>query len=101
MARISKNQLVKLQKKYKTDQAIGKLYGISRQAVHQLRLKYGITPVAEKHKERDAEIVKLYKNNVPGTKIARKYKLSISQTYRIINNAGALRKKNGKKSGRK
>ncbi|MBD3345627.1 MAG: hypothetical protein GF401_11245 [Chitinivibrionales bacterium] len=95
MARISKNQLIKLQKKYKTDDAIGKLYGITRQAVHQLRTKHGIAPVADKHKERDADIIKLYKNNVPGTKIAQKHKLSISQTYRIINSA------KGAKKGRK
>jgi hypothetical protein len=48
MAKISKDQLVKLQKKYITDHAIGKLFGISRQAVHQLRNKYGIPPVEEK-----------------------------------------------------
>ena len=88
MARIGKNQLVKLQKKYKTDEAIGKLYGISRQAVHQLRQKYEIEPVADKHQQRDEAIVQLYKDGMAGTKIARKFKLSVSQTYRIIIAAG-------------
>jgi len=85
MARISKGQLDKLQKKYKTDEAIGKLFGISRQAVHQLRNKYGITPVADKHQERNEEIIKVYNNGISGTKLAKKLKLSVSQTYRIIN----------------
>lgn len=94
MARISKDQLVKLQKKYQTDDAIGKLFGITRQAVHQLRTKYNIDPVADKHADRNGEIVKLYNNGVSGTKIAQKYKLSISQAYRVINTKA---KKKGKK----
>jgi hypothetical protein len=84
MARISKGQLEKLQKKYKTDAAIGKLFGISRQAVHQLRSNYGIDPVADKHRSRDEEIIRQYKAGMSGTKIAKKFRLSVSQTYRII-----------------
>jgi hypothetical protein len=87
MARISKDQLLKLQKKYKTDDSIGKLYGISRQAVHQLREKYGLEPVADKNSERDAEIVRQYKAGTAGTKLARRFKMSVSQAYRIINAA--------------
>jgi len=86
MGKISKGQLEKLQKKCKTDNAIGKLFGVSRQTIYQLRIKYGIPPVVEKNRDRDCDILKLYKNGVPGTKIAKKYKLSTSQTYRIINN---------------
>jgi len=85
MARISKGQLEKLQKKYKTDEAIGKLFRISRQAVHQLRIKYGIDPVGNKNAPRDQEIVRDYTQGASGIKLAQKYKLSISQTYRIIN----------------
>jgi len=88
MARIGKNQLLKLQKKYTTDAAIGRLYGISRQAVHQLRIKYGIAPVPDKHRERNAEIVRLYKEGTAGTKLAKRFKMSVSQTYRILNAAG-------------
>jgi hypothetical protein len=88
MARIGKNQLVKLQEKYTTDKAIGKLYGISRQAVHQLRIKYGIVPVPEKNRKRDDEIVREYKQGTAGTRLAGKYKISVSQTYRIIAAAG-------------
>jgi Mor family transcriptional regulator len=52
--------------------------------VHQLRNAYGIPPIEEKHKARNTEIVKLYKKGMSCVKIAQKYKLSISQTYRII-----------------
>ena len=90
MARISKNQLIKLQKKYKTDESIGKLYGITRQAVHQLRTRYGIVPVPDKHEERNAEIAGLYQGNISGAKLSRKYDLSISQIYRILSSAGSL-----------
>jgi DNA invertase Pin-like site-specific DNA recombinase len=85
MARISKGQLEKLQKKFKTDEAIGKLFGISRQAVHQLRTRYGIEPVADQHGDRNRELVRQYQQGVSGTRLARKFKLSISQAYRVIN----------------
>jgi biotin operon repressor len=85
MARISKEQLEKLQKKYATDEAVGKLFGISRQAVHQLRNKYGIAPVKDKHHERDEEIIRQYGQGISGTKLAPKFGLSISQVYRVIN----------------
>lgn len=94
MARISKGQLEKLQKKYKTDDAIGKLFRISRQAVHQLRVKYGIDPVEDKNTVRDKEMKGLFNQGVSGIKLARKFKLSISQTYRIIN---LQNEKSGKK----
>ena len=84
MARISKSQLEKLQKKYKSDGAIGELFGISRQAVHQLRSRYGISPVAHKNRERDAEIANTYRNGLSGIKVAKRFKLSPSQAYRII-----------------
>jgi DNA invertase Pin-like site-specific DNA recombinase len=77
MARISKAQLLKLQKKYKTDAAIGEQFGITRQAVHQLRKKYGIESSLAKNPERNAEIVRLYDNGTSGTALAKKYKLSI------------------------
>jgi hypothetical protein len=88
MARISKGQLEKLQKKYKTDEAIGKLFGISRQAVHQLRTKYGIAPIPDKNEVRNGEIFREYEQGLSGIKLARKFKLSTSQAYRIINQRG-------------
>jgi hypothetical protein len=84
MARISKQQLIKLQAKYKTDDAVGKLFGISKQAVHQLRNKYGIPIVADKHENRNSEILKAYAAGTAGTQLSKKLKLSVSQVYRII-----------------
>ena len=45
MPRFSKSELIKLQKKLKTDAEIGKKFGITRQAVHTMRKFYGILPI--------------------------------------------------------
>jgi DNA-directed RNA polymerase specialized sigma subunit len=84
MARISKDMLKKLQKTLKTDAKIGKRYGISRQAVHQLRVKYSINALKNKNVDRDKKIVGLYKKGNTGIKIAKSVRLSVSQVYRII-----------------
>lgn len=107
MARITKAELIKLQKKYKTDAAIGAQFGITRQAVHQLRKKYGIPSSIADNPKRNAEIVKAYKSGVSGIELAKKYGLSISQTYRIINestkgkNKPAAKKPAAKKPAKK
>lgn len=84
MAKVNKEQLIKLQKTLKTDAAIGAKYGISRQAIHQLRTKYGISSLRDKNKERNLNIVSLYKKGNTGIKIAKGLNISISQVYRII-----------------
>jgi DNA invertase Pin-like site-specific DNA recombinase len=93
MARISKTDLIKLQKKLKTDDAIGTKFGITRQAVHQLRKKYGIDSVIAKNDERNTKIVKAYKTGSSGTALSKKFGLSISQTYRVINETKKTAKK--------
>jgi uncharacterized protein (DUF433 family) len=93
MARISKAQLIKLQKKLKTDASIGEQYGITRQAVHQLRKKYGIDSSIADNPIRNSKIVKMYKGGTSGTVLAKKFDLSISQTYRVINEAKAVGKR--------
>lgn len=93
MAKISKSQLVKLQKKLKTDAQIGEQFGITRQAVHQLRKKYEIDSVIAKNEERNKQIVAVYKKGTSGIAIAKKYDLSISQTYRIINDTKKSKKR--------
>lgn len=84
MARVTKEELIKLQKTHKTDAGIGKLFGITRQAVHQLRVKYGVKANREKNIERDKKIVALYKKGKSGVDIAKDIDLSVSQVYRII-----------------
>jgi Mor family transcriptional regulator len=96
MARISKAQLIKLQKKMKTDAAIGEQFDITRQAVHQLRKKYGIESSIADNPIRNSKIVKMYQGGTSGTALAKKFNLSVSQTYRVINESKA-----GKKKGKK
>lgn len=100
MARITKTQLVSLQKKFKTDAKIGEQFGITRQAIHQLRKKFGIASVIAKNAERNEKIVKAYNAGASGTALAKKFKLSISQTYRIITE-GKKGKKKVKKAAKK
>ena len=84
MPRFTKNQFLKLQKKHKTDQAIGDLFGISRQAVHQWRDMFGIPFVKDRNKKRNDEIRAMYENGTSVVKIVKKYRLSMSQVYRLI-----------------
>jgi DNA invertase Pin-like site-specific DNA recombinase len=97
MARISKSDLIKLQKKLKTDAAIGEEFGITRQAVHQLRKKYAIESMIAKNDERNEKINEMYKAGKSGTAISDKFGLSVSQTYRIINDSKKPAKKTAKK----
>ena len=93
MARLTKQQLVALQKKLGTDQAIGDKVGVTRQAIHQLRNKYGIDSLIAKNAERNKKIVSGYKGGKTGTEIAKKFDLSVSQTYRIISLSAKGKKK--------
>jgi len=89
MACVNKPQLQKLQNKFKVDTKIGYHLGISRQAVHQLRIKFGIKPVKDRLVARNKEIVAAFKKvttkkSVAVARLCQRYKLSISQVYRII-----------------
>ena len=78
-------QLISLQEKYKTDQAIASTFGISRQAIHQMRKKFSLQSVRNKNAERNEKIIKAYKQGISGPTIAHVQGISVSQTYRIIN----------------
>lgn len=93
MSKITKQELIKLQKSLVTDEAIGEKFGITRQAVHNMRKKYGIESRYITNPKRNAGIVAAFKKGTSGTDLAKKFELSVSQTYRIINEAGAVRKK--------
>jgi len=93
MPRLSKVELIRLQKKLITDEAIGKKFGVTRQAIHQLRKKYGIKSNYFKNPERNKKIITLYRKGSPGTALAKKIGISVSQVYRIINDAGAKKRK--------
>ena len=98
MPRISKTELIKLQKKLVTDADIGEKFGITRQAVHQMRKAYGIPSSISDNPERNSKIIALYKKGTSGTAIAKKFGLSISQAYRVINDAGAGKNKPAQKA---
>lgn len=84
MARISRDQLLKLQRRYRTDAAIGNLYGISRQAVYKLRKRYGIPPVSDRTEHRNTEIANRYLQGRSAPRIARRFRLSTVHVYRIL-----------------
>jgi Mor family transcriptional regulator len=84
MARLTKTQLIKLQKQLKTDQAIGDQFGITCQAIHQLRKKFDIPSSTSKNPQRNIQIIALYNKGKKIQNIATKFNLSIPQTYRII-----------------
>ncbi|MBD3391020.1 MAG: hypothetical protein GF418_03100, partial [Chitinivibrionales bacterium] len=81
MARITKAQLVKLQRKYGTDERIGRKFGITRQAVHQLRKRLGLVSRRVKNPERNARIIALYDAGASGRDLAKRFDLSVSQVF--------------------
>ncbi len=103
MARITKPELIRLQKKFKTDARIGEEFGITRQAVHQLRKKYGIDSRTAANPDRNREMVEMREAGQSVEAIAKKYKLSIPQTYRILKEtlAGKSTKKKAAKRRRR
>jgi hypothetical protein len=90
MPKVNKNELIKLQKSLITDEAIGKKFNITRQAIHQLRQKYGIPAINE---VRNAKILSMQKKGISATGIAQKMELSVSQTYRILRTTGKKKKR--------
>jgi len=101
MAKITKPQFVALQKKHLTDAAISAALGINRQAVKQLRLKFGITVPQPDINARNASIVEAYIGGETGVSIAGRYGLSISQTYRVLDRALNKTKKKTARSAAK
>jgi DNA invertase Pin-like site-specific DNA recombinase len=93
MPKISRSEFIKLHKKLKTDPAIGKKFGVTRQAIHQLRKKYGIKSSFADNPRRNAQIISLYKKGASVKALAKKFEVSLAQAYRVINRAGALKKK--------
>jgi len=101
MAVATKSELLKLQKTLKTDDAIAKQFKVTRQAIHQLRRKYGIDSLLAHNPERNEKIVSMYKAGKTGAELAEKFDLSIAQTYRIIMLASAKKRDGKKKTGKK
>jgi hypothetical protein len=101
MALVSKTELIKLQKQLVTDGAIGKKLKVTRQRIHQLRNRYGIASSYAGNPERNEEVIVLYKKGLSGTAIVKKFDLSISRIYRVLNDAGVIKGKGNKKPAKK
>ncbi|MBD3422172.1 MAG: helix-turn-helix domain-containing protein [Chitinivibrionales bacterium] len=103
MAVINKTELRRLQKKGVSDPKIAEIFGVTRQAIHQLRKKFDIPSRYEKNDDRNEQIYKLYESGTPAAKLAKKFKLSVSQTFRIISKAtgGSKKKATRKKAASK
>ena len=79
----SKEQLLRLQNKLKTDGAIGRHYGITRQAVFMWRKKYGIRSLRELMESRNYQIKKLFQAGLSVKELVKKFKVSNSTICRI------------------
>lgn len=93
MQRISKTDLIRLQKTLKTDQAIADKFNITWQYVHQMRQRYGIQSLLKDTADRNNKIVTMFKNGMTGAEIAKKVRLSVFYVYKIVSYAGVSRKK--------
>ncbi|MFH1760297.1 MAG: hypothetical protein ABIA63_04275 [bacterium] len=71
-------------KKRWTDESIGNLFGITRQAVYQYRKRHAIARVKNRYEERNLEIARLALKKMKIKDIAGKFEMSIYQIYRII-----------------
>lgn len=91
MPRISKQELIRLQKKFITDEKIGEQFGITRSAIFQLRRKYGIESKKNKHAERNEKIIVLRAKGQKIIDIAEKVGISPVRTYAIIRELNAAR----------
>jgi len=81
---ITKFQLATLQKEHGSDQNIGANIGITRQAVHHLRKKFGLPSLRANSGERNRIIMVAYEKGKTGIEIGQKLGMSSSQIYRII-----------------
>jgi CRP-like cAMP-binding protein len=98
MSKISKQELIRLQKTLVTDPAIGEKLSITRQGVFYLRKKYGIESRYVNNPKRNASIIAAYKKGTSREDLAKNFGLSIFHTSRIIKEAGAMKKPKTKSS---
>jgi len=77
-------QLKKLQDKFGTDHAIAMQYSVSRQAIHQMRNKFGID-TNNKKLRRNVKIKKDWIKGFTADRLVKKYKISLTMIYRILN----------------
>ena len=81
---INRTVMIRLQKKFKTDEEIGRqIGGITRQAVHQMRTKFGVPSLIVGNKDRNKRIRKLARSGECKLNLAKKFNMHHSSIYRI------------------
>jgi DNA-binding NarL/FixJ family response regulator len=97
MPKISKEELIRLQKTLITDVAIAKHLGVSQPYVHHIRKLYGIPSRFAGNSNRNNEIAALYSGGMTAYDIANKFGLRPGRIYQITSDAGARKEKPRKK----
>ena len=84
LSSLTKSALKKMVNADMTDSMIGAEYGVTRQAVHQCRARRGVLTRLARNEKRNEGIIAAYNRGMPGTAIAKKFGISVSQTYRVL-----------------
>jgi DNA invertase Pin-like site-specific DNA recombinase len=93
MPRVSKEELIKLQKTLQTDVAIAKKLGMCPSSVYKMRKTFAITSRFSVNITRNAQIIELYSKGTIGDIIADKFGITPSMVSKIAFEAG-IRKRN-------
>lgn len=88
LSNLNKKELLRLQDKYKSDQEIGNVFGVTRQAIQLKRKKYGIKKnfITDKNIDRNKEICRLRKEGQAIVYLCWNFELSSQRVYAIIKN---------------
>lgn len=97
MQKFSKQEFLRLQKKLVTDEKIGEKFGVTRQAIFQIRRKLGIESCKTPKLERNQKIMELHAKGQTVNAIAEKVGLSVARVYVIIRTSKPARSAKKKK----
>ena len=92
LSKLSRNDFLTLRKTFKSDAKLAEKLSCTRQYIARLRKKFGIPNTRSNIQERNEEILMSYKSMDSGIDIAKKFRLSISQIYKIIRDAKKMKK---------
>jgi DNA invertase Pin-like site-specific DNA recombinase len=84
LSKLTKDQLIMLIASFGSDAAIARQLKCTRQMVHHLKKSLGIESSIKKKKSRNERILLDHQREMSGIDISNKYKISTSQSYRII-----------------
>jgi hypothetical protein len=83
MSPISKNELLRLQKKYGNDVEVGKKLGVTRQRIYHIRTKYGIPSTRADHSKRDDKLFAMREKGATFQVLSDKFGIARSNAYYI------------------